>query len=355
VPNGFLFALGFVLVAALIPLLSRFAPRLGLLDRPGGHKSHATPVPVVGGVAMGIVFIACFAMLGLSREVTVWLPAAAAIMIFGGLLDDRHALSSIPKFGLQILAAFVLARFGGATLAHLGELVRPDVLWLGAIALPFTVFAIIGVMNALNMTDGVDGLAGGVALVSVIAFAHCAGLAGYPQVLAVACLLAGVLVGFLLYNAPLPGRARAAAFMGDAGSYFLGLVLAWMAITLAVSDRPALSPMTAVWILGVPLADTVVLLVRRTLRGRNPFRPDREHLHHLLLARGLGHGAVSAIVIGVSALMALAGISAAQARVPEFTMFYVYGALWLVYYVTASYSFRPRRQADSGLSSERSG
>ena len=128
-----------------------------------------------------------------------------------------------------------------------------------------------------------------------------------------------------------------------------------MAIMLAMGDRPALSPMTAVWILGVPLADTVVLLVRRMLRGRNPFRPDREHLHHLLLARGLSHGAVSAIVIGISALMALAGIVACRAEVPEFVMFYVYGALWLVYYVTASYSFRPRRQARTGLSTERSG
>jgi len=312
-------------------------------------------VPVVGGIAMGLVFIACFALLGLSREVAVWLPAAAAIMIFCGLLDDRHALSSIPKFGLQVLAAFVLARFGGATLTHLGELVRPEVLALGALAMPFTVFAIVGVMNALNMTDGVDGLAGGVSLVSVIAFAHCAGDAGYAQVLAVACLLGGALVGFLLYNARLPGRPRAAVFMGDAGSYFLGLVLAWMAITLAMGPRPALSPMTAVWILGVPLADTVVLLVRRTLRGGNPFRPDREHLHHLLLARGLSHGAVSAIVISISALMALAGIVACRAEVPEFVMFYVYGALWLVYYVTASYSFRPRRQAETSLSSGRSG
>ena len=353
--NGLLFSLGFVLVAALIPLLARIAPRLKLLDLPGGHKNHAAPVPVVGGIAMGFAFIGCCAALAVSREAGVWLPAAAALMIFCGVLDDRHALSSVPKFGLQILAAFVLARFGGATLVHLGELVRPEVLMLGALALPFTVFAIVGVMNALNMVDGVDGLAGGVSLVSVIAFAHCAAGAGEPQVLAVAYLLAGVLVGFLLYNMRLPGRTRAMVFMGDAGSYFLGLVLAWMAIRLAMGAHPALSPMTAVWILGVPLADAVVLLVRRTLRGRNPFRSDREHLHHLLLARGFGHGAVSAIVIGVSALMALTGIAAAQARVPEFVMFYLYGALWLVYYVTASYSFRPRRQAQPGLSAGRSG
>lgn len=353
--NGLLFSLGFVLVAVLIPLLARFAPRLGLLDRPGGHKNHVKPVPVVGGIAMGLVFVVCFATLALSREVSVWLPAAAALMIFCGLLDDRDALSPIPKFGLQILAAFVLARFGGATLAHLGELVRPEVLALGAIALPFTVFAIVGVMNALNMTDGVDGLAGGVALVSVIAFALCARQAGDAHVLAVACLLAGALLGFLLFNARLPGRGRATVFMGDAGSYFLGLVLAWMAITLAMGPRPALSPMTAVWILGVPLADTVVLLVRRTLQGRNPFKPDREHLHHLLLARGLSHGSVAAIVIGASALMAVAGVAASRSGVPDFVMFYAYGALWLVYYVTASYSFRSRRQVRSGLSTGRSG
>jgi len=353
--DAFFFSIGFVLVAVLVPLLAGFAPRFGLIDRPGGHKDHPRAVPVVGGIAMGLAFLACFAVIALTREVSLWLPAAAAIMIFGGLLDDRHALPPIPKFGLQILAAFVLASLGGATLVDLGELVRPEVLALGALALPFTIFAIVGVMNALNMTDGVDGLAGGVALVSAVAFAVCAGSAGATQVLAVACLVAGLLAGFLLYNARLPGRQRATVFMGDAGSYFLGLVLAWIAISLATGPRPALSPMTAVWILGVPLADTVVLLVRRTLQGRNPFKPDREHLHHLLLARGLSHRAVSAIVVGVSALMAIAGIVAAHARVPDFVTFYVYGALWLVYYVTASYSFRPSRQAENDLSTERSG
>jgi len=355
VHNALVFSLGFALVAGLIPLLARFAPRFGLLDHPGGHKNHSRVVPVVGGIAMGAVLLCGFALLALSGEVSAWLPTAAALVIFCGVLDDRYALSPTAKLGLQILAAFLLARFAGATVVHLGELLRPELLALGALALPFTVVAIVGVVNALNLTDGVDGLAGGAALVAVIAFAHCAGEAGYGGVFAVACLMAGVLTGFMLFNARMPGRARAAVFMGDAGSYLLGLVLAWMAITLAMGDEPALSPMTAVWIVGVPLADTVVLLVRRTVQGRNPLMPDREHLHHLLLRRGLSQRAVSAIVVGASALMALIGIIACRVGVPDYVMFYAYGALWLVYYVTASYSFRPRRQARSGLSAERSG
>ena len=95
--DAFLFSIGFGLVAVLIPLLARFAPRFGLIDRPGGHKDHPRAVPVVGGIAMGLAFLACFAVIALTREVSLWLPAAAAIMIFGGLLDDRHTLSPIPK------------------------------------------------------------------------------------------------------------------------------------------------------------------------------------------------------------------------------------------------------------------
>ncbi|MDX1375218.1 MAG: MraY family glycosyltransferase [Burkholderiales bacterium] len=344
--NAFTFAMALALAAfaasaLLIPPLCRIAPRVGLLDHPGGRKRHACPVPLVGGVAMMAVFLVCFFAFGLFRTVSVYLPAAAALMAVGGLLDDRLELGPVPKLGVQIVAALVLAQAGGALLLHLGELVRPGLLMLGALALPFSVFAIVGVMNAVNMADGIDGLAGGLSLVAALAFAWCAADAGKSGPFWVAILLAGVLAGFLLYNLRWTPQRRASVFMGDSGSYAVGLVLAWIAIMLAMDEKPALAPMTAVWILGIPLADTVVLMLRRTLRGRWPFGADTGHLHHLLMRRGLSQAQVTWLLLCVAAVMAVAGITAFRSGIPDYVMFYGYGALWIVLYVSTSFATRP--------------
>jgi UDP-GlcNAc:undecaprenyl-phosphate GlcNAc-1-phosphate transferase len=341
-----LFLIGVAATALLIAALRRVAPRLGLLDLPGGRKRHEGAVPLVGGLAMGAVFLACFSIFRVSGEVSLWFGAAVAIVLVGGVLDDHRELGSMPKFAFQILAAWVLAQFGASTLAHLGDLLSAERLSLGAAAIPFTVFAIVGVMNAVNMADGLDGLAGGLSLVAAAWFAAAAALAGDAPALWVASLLAGQLIAFLCFNAPFPGRPRALAFLGDAGSLFLGLALAWLAIRLSMAPSPALSPITAVWILGIPLADTVALMLRRLLRGRSPFRPDTEHLHHLLLARGFGKPAVTALMLGASTAMGAIGLAAKHADVADFVMFYAYGALWIAYYLlTSAASGSARRDA----------
>lgn len=345
----------FTATALLIPPLCRAAPRYGLLDRPGGRKRHTGAIPLVGGVAMMAVFVAGFFAFGLFRTVTVYLPAAAVLMALGGLFDDRYDLGSVPKLGAQIVAALVLAQLGGALLVHLGELVRPGLLMLGALALPFSVFAIVGVMNAVNMADGIDGLAGGLSLVAALAFAWCAADAGKTGPFWVAALLAGALAGFLLYNLRWRPSRRASVFMGDSGSYAVGLVLAWLAITLAMDDKPALAPMTAVWILGIPLADTVVLMLRRILRGRWPFGADTGHLHHLLMRRGLSQARVTWLLLGVAAAMAAIGIAAYRTGIPDYVLFYGYGALWIGLYVATSFATRPQAAPGAAADARRRG
>jgi len=331
-----LFLIGLAATALLIPVLARMAPKLGLLDHPGGRKDHDTAVPLVGGLAMGTVFLACFGIFREAGEVSLWFGAAVGIMLLCGALDDHRELGSVPKFGFQIVAAWLLAQFGGATLSHLGDLVSADRLDLGTASIPFTVFAVVGVMNAVNMADGIDGLAGGLSLVAVAWFGAAAWYVGAGTVLWVACLLAGQLIGFLVFNAPLPHRPRARVFMGDAGSYFLGLALAWLAIRLSMEERAAIAPITAVWILGIPLADAVALMLRRMLRGKSPFRPDSEHLHHLLQLCGLSKAGTAAVMLAISVAMGAAGLAAERADVPDFVMFYIYGALWIVYYIVTS-------------------
>jgi UDP-GlcNAc:undecaprenyl-phosphate GlcNAc-1-phosphate transferase len=337
-----LFMAAFLATLTLIPVFRPFAAQLSLLDRPTLRKAHGEPIPAVGGLAMGLAFLGCcFLAPGLEPRIA-WLAAGAAIALAGGLLDDRNDLGALPKFGFQAVAAFLIVHFDGATLDHLGALLGPDRLVLGAIAGPFTVLAIVGVMNAVNMADGMDGLAGGLALVATIWFAVAAANSAHVLEFQVACALAGLLLAFLLFNARFPGRRRALVFMGDAGSLFLGLVLAWLAIRLSVDEQPALAPITAVWIVGIPLADCLALLLRRTWNGRNPFRADRGHLHHLLHSFGLGHGRVSSILFAASFVMGGIGYLGGRAGVPEHVMFFAYCALWIAYYCVTSQASRSR-------------
>jgi UDP-GlcNAc:undecaprenyl-phosphate GlcNAc-1-phosphate transferase len=330
---GFLLALG--ITAAAIPMLARAAGGWGLLARPGPRMVHQGPVPVVGGLAMGTAFLAAFAVTGLAANFSPLLAAAVAITLAGGVLDDRHELRSLPKFGFQIAAAALLAAGGDAVLTHLGHLMSPNLFTLGRWALPLTVFALVGVMNATNMADGLDGLAGGVAVAACINFGVAASLAGHAPEFATICIALGAAVGFLYFNARSPWRAQASVFMGDTGSLLLGLLLGWFAVRLAMAERPALTPITAVWILALPIGDTVTLLIRRALRGRNPFHADRQHLHHILLALGLGSGQTVAVIVVLAFLLGAAGLAAEALNVPEYVMFYVYMAGLVTYGIAA--------------------
>jgi UDP-GlcNAc:undecaprenyl-phosphate GlcNAc-1-phosphate transferase len=336
--SGFLLALG--ITAAAIPVLARAAGRWGLLAHPGPRMSHEKPVPAVGGIAMGAAFLAAYALTGLAVQVSMLLAAAVAITLVGGVLDDRHELRSLPKFGFQVAAAALLVMGGDVLLTHLGELMSPHLFTLGRWAAPLTVFALVGVMNAINMSDGLDGLAGALALAACLNFAAAASLAGRAPEFAVLCILIGAAIGFLYFNARSPWRAQAAVFMGDTGSLLLGLLLGWLAVRLAMAERPALAPITAVWILALPIGDTVTLLVRRALRGQSPFHADRHHLHHVLLALGLSSGQAVAVLAVLSFALGAAGLAAEALKVPEYMMFYTYIACLIVYGYAAEYTCR---------------
>ena len=156
----------------------------------------------------------------------------------------------------------------------------------------------------------------------------------------VAGVTAGAALGFLYFNARSPWRAQAAVFMGDTGSLLLGLLLGWFAVRLAMADRPALAPITAVWILALPIGDTVTLLVRRALRGRNPFHADRQHLHHILLALGLSNGQTVTALVALSFALGALALVTESAGVPQHVMFYAYMTGLVAYGLAAEFACR---------------
>jgi len=333
---GFLLAMG--ITAAAIPMLVRAARGWGLVAHPDPRRTHEGAVPVVGGLAMGAAFLAAYALNGPGGGFSPLLAAAVAITLAGGVLDDRHEVGSLAKFGFQIAAAALLVYGSDVVLAHLGHLMSPNLFTLGRWAGPLSVFALVGVMNAMNMADGLDGLAGALALAAFVNFGVAASVAGHAPEFAVICIATGAAMAFLYFNARSPWRPKAAVFMGDTGSLLLGLLLGWLAVRLAMAERPALAPISAVWILALPIGDTVTLLVRRALRGRSPFSADRRHLHHILLALGLSSGQTVGVLLVLAFALGAAALAAEALQIPEYALFYAYMACLVAYGFAAEFA-----------------
>lgn len=314
--------------AGLVVLLRKQAGRLGLVDEPGGRKQHHGLVPLVGGLAMfgGVIVAALVAGL---LPANAALLAALALLVAKGYLDDRYDLRPALRFSVQALAVLIMVFWGDVRLDNLGNLFGFGDVLLGRWSVPMTVFAVLGVINAINMIDGADGLAGGLTLVALVAFSGFAALSGFLGATLLLPLLFAV-AGFMLFNARSPWRARASVFMGEAGSVLLGFSLAWYAVDFA-NARQAFTPITAVWILAVPLMDTIGLMLRRVLKGRSPFAPDNEHLHHILQRAGFSQCQTVMIVWGIAALLAGIGIAGWRLGVPEYVMFYSFAALFALY------------------------
>jgi UDP-GlcNAc:undecaprenyl-phosphate GlcNAc-1-phosphate transferase len=178
------------------------------------------------------------------------------------------------------------------------------------------VLFIVGCCNAVNMLDGVDGLAGGYLALSCFWLALIAQAAGRGDVAVEALVLMAALVGFLVFNLRHRWRARASVFMGDAGSTMLGAVVAYLLVRLA-SGPGALSFPMLLWLVIVPVTDTLILAVTRIAAGHSPFRPDRRHLHHLLQDRGFTPGQTAALLIAASCLCGAVAYGGLLLAVPD--------------------------------------
>ncbi len=283
--------------AALTPAAARWARRRGIVDRPGRHKAHPSPTPLLGGVAIYLAMAAgavAGAALGTDPTWTLAATAAGATIVFVlGLLDDLKDLPVGPRLLVQLAAAAMPVLASAAT--GLGAV--PLVL-----SIPLSLLWITGITNAFNLLDNMDGLAAGLGSLTAMMLAILALATRPPDLLVPA--LGGACLGFLLYNFP-PARV----FMGDSGSLLIGFVLATAALPLA-TGRGRLGDVVAVAaIFFLPLLDTSVVVVSRLRRGKNPLRtPGRDHLSHRLARKGLGPRATILALYAVAAAAGTLGL-----------------------------------------------
>jgi UDP-GlcNAc:undecaprenyl-phosphate GlcNAc-1-phosphate transferase len=291
---GFILAMSVTMV--LIPVLMRWAPALGIVDMPEARKVHAVPVPRVGGIAMvaglGLGLFFWDSQVGAMRA----LGACVATLLVFGVWDDCKSLAAGPKFAGQAVAAAIAVFFGGVSVGSLT--VSERLLLPGYISVPLTFFFLLGGTNAFNLADGLDGLAGGMGVLCLCGIALLAYTVGNTAVAAAAVMMTGALIGFLRFNTH-PARV----FMGDGGSQVLGFCAAFLAVLLTQDTRTPLSTALPLLLLGVPMIDTMMVMIERLAAGVSPFRADRRHIHHRLLAVGFAHWEAVSILYFLQALL----------------------------------------------------
>lgn len=295
----FAFIISLVVTMLLIPPVMKWADKIGAIDIPDARKVHTQAIPRVGGIAMVVGSILSIILLSeIDQQIIAILSGFLVIWGFG-LWDDKCDLNYKIKFFGQLLAVIIVVVWGGVVIYSFPFI---DGYLPGYIAFPFTIFALIGITNAINLSDGLDGLAGGTSLITVSMIALLAFDAGGDNVVLISMAVAGSVLGFLRHNT-YPARL----FMGDTGSQFLGYSLGILVILLSQTVNSAMSPLIPLFIMGLPILDTVAVMVQRIYEKRSPFSPDKNHIHHKLLAIGFDHyEAVFIIYLVQSSLIAVA-------------------------------------------------
>lgn len=332
---GIVAASAFLICAALIAGLRPLAHRIGLVDRPNARKAHLGDIPLIGGLGIVGSFVLAGLLFGAVPAPSVGFLAAGLVLALGGLLDDFYDLPAFVKLAFQIAGISLMCFLGGTVVYSLGVLIPGlSPIELGLFAVPFTLIGAVGLINAVNLSDGLDGLAG---LQMIVAFTALAFLAdrGGAVALDELLVLIGCVGGFLFFNARVLGRKKASVFMGDTGTMFLGFAYVWFAIRLSSGGDAVMSPVTALWLLAVPILDTVTMIIRRISRGRSPFEADKEHLHHVFLMAGFTVGETVMIFTGMAVATASIGIAGDVLGVSDATMLAAFVAaaalyLWIV-------------------------
>ncbi|KAF1687176.1 glycosyl transferase family 4 [Pseudoxanthomonas broegbernensis] len=292
-------------------ILQPVATRLKLFDYPRGRRDHAAPTPVTGGLAMGVGVIFVGLLLSPIRgDGFAGFALAACVLLVVGLLDDRYDIRWYWRILAQVTAALIMIYVGGVRVQQLGPVFGLSEMSLGALSVPFTVFATVGLINAINMVDGADGLAGMLVWAALLMLSAAALYAGNELIAERMMILMGAVAAFLAYNLRFPWRPRAKLFMGDAGSAFLGLVIAWFSFRLTQNPGHPVNPVLTLWFVPIPMMDALVLIIRRLRNRQSPFNGDRNHMHHLMLEAGFGP---TQAALALTAFTLLCGLTVGQA------------------------------------------
>ena len=283
-----------------------------LIDLPDkNRKFHKRATPLTGGISIylgSILSIYLMQILGIfSVEQSYFQHAilvCGAIIVISFLFDDAIELNSLFRLLIQIFIALVFVIWSDAYLINLGDLFGFGFIVLNKpLSLIFTTFCIVGVMNAFNMIDGINGLCSGLVFIAMFILGFFYNGFIYTQMV----FAFGAIAGFLIFNLGIIGKKRW-VFLGDHGSNLLGFLAAMAMIGASQDLVYDFSPVTALWLIAIPLLDCIGLILKRLLRGVGPFTADRDHLHHKLMDKGYSANTTLIIILCISIFASFLGI-----------------------------------------------
>ena len=326
------FALSLVIAFLMTPPVKRFAEKVGAIDVPkDDRRVHNHPIPRMGGLAIFMGFVlSLIVFVPMSTKVLGLLVGALIIAVMGGV-DDIVCLNPWIKLLGQVIAALVAIRCGLVfdVISNPNIFAEETYIEIGYLSIPLTMLWIVACTNAVNLIDGLDGLAVGVSAISSLTMLIVSLFVSEPVVSLILAALTGACLGFMPYN-----LNPAKIFMGDVGSQLLGFVLSTVSIMGLFKLHAIITFFVPLLALALPLADTIFAFFRRILHGQSPFKADKGHFHHRLLAMGLNQKQVVAVLYGISAVLGLlavlmAGNSVAVKIICLVTAFIISLVIWL--------------------------
>ncbi len=291
----------FTFVALVIPFIKKIAVQIGAVDMPGGRHIHKKPTPKLGGLGIFLGYLLGYMIFGEPSAQMNSILIGSFIILITGIIDDIVELKPSIKFAGQLMAALVIAIYGGILLKDVSAF--GIYLDFGIMSYPLTIFFILGCVNCINLIDGLDGLSGGISSIYYLTIGIIATMQGKHGLdFVLAFVMLGSTLGFLVHN-----FNPAKIFAGDSGSNFMGFIIAVIAL-LGFKNVTMTSLIVPLFVLAIPILDTLFAIIRRTLKGESISKGDSYHIHHQLLRRNLSVKQTVLIIYLVDILFASASI-----------------------------------------------
>lgn len=292
----------FLFVMLVTPFIIRVANHVGALDIPNKRKVHTVPIPRLGGVGIFLGFLLGYMIYGTPSAIMNSVLIGSFIIVLTGVVDDIKPLDAKTKFIGQLIASLIIVFYGHLLINDLSAFnINIDFDWY--ISYPITIFFILGCINCMNLIDGLDGLSSGLSAIYFLTIGIIACFKGNIGLdLVITFVMLGSVLGFLVHN-----FHPATIFAGDSGSMFMGFIIAVVAL-LGFKNVTLTSLIIPLFILAIPICDTVFAIIRRLLKGESISTPDKFHIHHQLLNRNFSQTETVLIIYLVDLLFAAASI-----------------------------------------------
>lgn len=326
-----------------ILMIKPIAIKVGLVDTPCNRKRHKGSIPLIGGLCIFLaVLLSIIIFFPLNKQVISYLVCATAIVLLG-VIDDYRQLGVRIRLSIQTLVALLMMWGSDIYIQNLGDLFFVGEIELSWLGVPFTIICVIAAINAFNMIDGIDGLAGSLSITTLISVFILMLINNNVSFVALPLIIAATIVPYLAFNLGLKGHRNKKIFMGDAGSMFIGLSVIWFLMIGTQGTSISFRPVTALWIIAIPLMDMMAIIIRRVKKGSSPFTADRDHLHHIFMRLGFSARRALRVIVIFSMILSSIGIMGEILQVPEFVMLLLFILLFCIYSISLIHCWKVAR------------